>query len=444
VKNLCPTASISWPTIVPVRLTVWLKPVILWPMGNVLRLLRLFVLLRLATLLSIWAVLRLTGGLPGSLIVAGLLELASILFVWIPGLSRRLGERWYLAAALFLLITSESVGLMVTSSTGAWQALLASASPEYWAAVLAWRSESFFYLLVPVVLAAWAFERRGMLWASTWAVLTYLLGGLWLSSSEGALPTGYLTTLPVKFVILYSVSFLVAHLTTEQRRQHRDLEAAHAELKRHAVLTEQLATSRERNRLARELHDTLAHSLSGLSVQLQAADVLFDDDLARARQAVQAAHRTARGGLDEARRAIAALRASPLEDLGLVEALHRRLEALGERAGLETAWEVAGDWTGLNPVVEQAVYRVADEALLNAERHAAARRIEVDLKRLEGILTLTVHDDGQGFDAGHKPGPVDGHFGLAGMQERAGLAGGRLEISSGPQQGTTVRLLIEE
>jgi signal transduction histidine kinase len=413
-------------------------------MGNALRLLRLFVLLRLVSLLSIWAVLRLVGDLPASLIGVGILALVSILFVWIPGLERRLPQGWYLAVALFLLITSESLGLTVTSSSRLWQSLLGEANADYWTALLAWRGESFFYLLVPVVLAAWAFERRGMLWASSWAVLTYLLGGVWLWLSEGALPLGFLTTLPPKLVILYFVSFLVAYLTTAQRRQHADLMAAHARLKRQAALAEQLATSRERNRLARELHDTLAHSLSGLSVQLQAADVLFDDDPLTARQALRAAHSAARSGLAEARRAIAALRASPLEDLGLVEALHRRLEALGERAGVETGWHTAGNFSGLNPIVEQVVYRVADEALLNAERHAAARCIEVDLARADGQVSLLVRDDGQGFDVRRKPQPTDGHFGLAGMAERAELAGGRLEIDSQPGQGTAIRLLIAE
>lgn len=426
------------------RLTAWLRPGILWRMRDVLRLLRVFVLLRLASQAFTWIGLRLAGALPPALVWIAGLNLLSALFVWIPGLARRLTYRRYLALAFFLLITGQAAELTLTSSAHLWEGVLADVGQEYWSAVLAWRGESFFYLLVPVVLAAWTFGRRGALWASTWAVTIHVLGGLWLWLGEGALPVGYLVTLPPKVVLLYFVPFLVAHLATVQRRQHDELAAAHARLQRQAALVEQLAASRERNRLARELHDTLAHSLSGLSVQLQAAEVLFDDDPAAARRTLQAARRTARNGLDEARRAIAALRASPLEDLGLAEALRRRAAAVGERSGIETSCHIEGDLSRLDPTIEQTVYRVADEALLNAERHAAARQIAVRLMRREGRIELTVRDDGQGFDANRTPQPDDGHLGLIGMRERAALLGGRIAIDSGPGQGTTVRLTIEE
>lgn len=439
-----PRSLTRWPQRFTTCLTTWLGSVILWPMGNVLRLLRLFALLRLGSLFFAGLLVWWLGGLPEGYLWLAVLTLTPIVFVFLPGLPRRLPPGRYLAAALFLFITAQSIEITLSSSSLIWQSFLEQAGEEVWPALFAWRGESFFYLLVPVVLAAWAFGRRGMLWSATWAALTYILGGLWLWASDGTLPLGYLTTLPPKLVILYIVPFGVAHLATAQRRQHEELKAAHAQLQRQAALTEQLATSRERNRLARELHDTLAHSLSGLSVQLQAADVLFGDDPAAARQTLQQARRTVRSGLDEARRAIAALRASPLEDLGLAEALHRRLDALGERSGLETDWAVTGDLTGLNSAIEQTVYRVADEALLNAERHAAARKLAVQLARDDGRVTLTVHDDGHGFDPDRAPEPGPGHFGLAGMRERTELLGGELRIESRPGQGTTVRLTIGE
>jgi signal transduction histidine kinase len=413
-------------------------------MDDVLRLLRIYVLFRLAALIPTWAVLRLAGSLPQGLLWVAILALLSLLFVWIPGLSRRLPKGRFLSVALFLLITGQSAELTVTSSAQLWQGFLREVGQEYWPALFAWRGESFFYLLVPIVMAAWVYGRNGMLWAASWAVVTYVAGGFVLWLVEGALPLGYLTTLPPKVVILFFVPFLVSHLATIQRRQHAELKSAHARLQRQAVLTEQLATSRERNRLARELHDTLAHSLSGVSVQLQAADVLFDDDPTAARHTLQSAQKTVRNGLDEARRAIAALRASSVDDLGLVKALHRRLRTLGDRAGLETAWKVEGDLSDLDPVVEQTVYRVAEEALLNVERHAAAREIAVRLVRSHRRLTLTIHDDGQGFDVNETLEPIEGHFGIAGMRERAELLGGQLEIESEPGRGTRVRLTMEE
>jgi signal transduction histidine kinase len=111
---------------------------------------------------------------------------------------------------------------------------------------------------------------------------------------------------------------------------------------------------------------------------------------------------------------------------------------------MEMVWRVEGDWHDLNPVVEQTVYRVADEALLNVERHSAARRVEVSLMRDGGTVRLMVRDDGQGFAADGVPPEASGRFGLAGMGERAELVGGELEIESEPGRGTIVRLTVGE
>lgn len=417
---------------------------ILWDMGDVLRLLRLFGLLRLVQLFLVGLLMWGMGGLPTEqswLLVPILLPIG---FVLLPGLTNRLSQRRMLSISLFLFITCQSIELTASNSNQQWIAWLDRAGQEFWPILFAWRSESYFYLLVPVVLTAWAFGWRGTLWATNWAAAIYVVGGVWLWSADGALPLEMTLTVPAKLILLYLVPFAVAHLSATQRRQHDELESAHTRLQRQAALAEQLAASRERNRLARELHDTLAHSLSGLSVQLQAVDVLLDDDPAVAWQSLAIAQRTARSGLDETRRAIAALRASPLENLGLEEALRRRTTALGERAGLDTEWNVEGTLDDLDPVVEQAIYRIADEALLNCERHSAARRVAVRLARNREEVSLWITDDGQGFDPNELPSLSEGHYGLTGMQERAELVGGRLGIESAPLQGTTLHLCIKE
>jgi signal transduction histidine kinase len=410
-------------------------------MRDFLRLLRLITLVRLGNQLAVIAIV-LWHGKPGGYWWTVPIALLPTLFAWIPGLHKLLSRNGFLVTAIFLLITSLSFELTLTASPRLWHTFLAQVGAEIWPLLAAWRGELFFYMLPPVLLAAWAYEYRGVIWAATWALATYLLGAAWLVASGDGLPPGFVVGLPPKAILLYSVPALIAYLVREQRRQHVELELANARLRRQATLVEKLATSRERNRLARELHDTLAHSLSGLSVQLQALSTLLENDPGAARKALAHAQGTARGGLKEARRAITALRASPLEDLGLVEALHQHTQSVVERTGLELRWKAEGNYEGLDPSIEQAIYRVAEEALANVERHAAARRVTVELRRQDEKVTLSVHDDGQGFDP-HQP-RRDGHYGLAGMAERAALIGGHLEVTSEPGAGTWVHLTLEE
>ncbi|MBP7947745.1 MAG: sensor histidine kinase [Verrucomicrobia bacterium] len=198
---------------------------------------------------------------------------------------------------------------------------------------------------------------------------------------------------------------------------------------------EQLAASRERNRLARELHDTLAHTLSALAVQLEGASTLLDTEPETARTMIQQSTGIARNGLTEVRRAIQALRATPLEHLGLALALRGAAEAIAEQTGAELSLDLD---TGLvlNPEVEQTIFRIAEEALNNIARHASASRIEVRLSRdTAGAVTLSLGDNGRGFDPSTARA---GHFGLRGIQERVDGLGGTLVLTSQPGSGTNI------
>lgn len=226
-------------------------------------------------------------------------------------------------------------------------------------------------------------------------------------------------------------------LMRRQREQRQALAAANRQLAQYAATTAQLAVSQERNRLARDLHDTLAHSLSGVTVQLEAVQALWDVNADAARTMLDQATATTRSGLTEARRALQALRAKPLEDLGLVLAVSTLAESVAARTGLALDLHVPQHLDQLTPEVEQCIYRVAQEALTNVARHAGARSLRVALARDAGPLTLIVADDGRGFD----PAAVQGtQYGLKGLRERAALIGASLEVRSCPEQGTTVRL----
>jgi signal transduction histidine kinase len=180
--------------------------------------------------------------------------------------------------------------------------------------------------------------------------------------------------------------------------------------------------------------------LSGIAVQLEAVRAVWEDDPAQARGMVDQALESARGGLTGARRAIQALRASPLEELGLVAALELLGETINERSGIAVEMTV-GDTVGeLDPELENVVYRIADESLTNVSRHSEASLATVDLRRTGGKVRLVVTDDGNGFDP---EAPVtDGHVGINGMTERAHMVDGTLELSSVPGSGTTVRLEV--
>jgi two-component system NarL family sensor kinase len=139
------------------------------------------------------------------------------------------------------------------------------------------------------------------------------------------------------------------------------------------------------------------------------------------------------------------LRASPLEDLGLALALRNLVTSTAARAGLEPDLHIEPRLGSLSPDIEQAVYRIAQEALVNVVNHANAQHLTVQLGRFDARLTLTVSDDGSGFAAPHATDENNGRahrLGIQGMRERAELVGGRLEVESQPGQGTIVMFSV--
>jgi signal transduction histidine kinase len=297
------------------------------------------------------------------------------------------------------------------------------------------------WLAVPVMLAGWQYGRRG--WQAAMAALVVGMVGLGVLVANDAFSWGDFIAMSLgRLGVVALLSYIVMSLVEFLRAEHTALQAANRQLARRAVTSAQLAESRERNRLARELHDTLAHSLTGLSVQLQALERLLLHDPQAARSLLKEAQATVRSGIQESRRAIQALRATPLEDLGLSEALRQLCRRQSERMGVPFTCTVV-DLDALDPVTEQSIYRVAEAALANVEQHAAASAVAVSLTRVDAgkSLRLVIEDNGAGF----QPDAVGGeHFGLAGMSERAELIGATLSIRSTPGQGTRIELEMRE
>jgi signal transduction histidine kinase len=242
-------------------------------------------------------------------------------------------------------------------------------------------------------------------------------------------------------VIFPIVAFLVVRVVGGQKIEREALTEKNTQLTRYATAVERLTISHERNRLAREMHDTLAHTLSAVAVQLEALNKQLDRDPDSAKHTVLQLRDLTRDGLQEARRALHALRASPLEDLGLTLAMRQIVDSVRERSGLHITLDMLYELDGLPPEVEQGIYRITEEALNNTARHANAQCVTVSLLREPAGLRLTITDDGFGFD----PATVclDDHYGLVGMRERALLCNGHLDIISTPATGTTVRLTVD-
>jgi len=203
----------------------------------------------------------------------------------------------------------------------------------------------------------------------------------------------------------------------------------------------ELAVTEERNRLAREIHDTLAQSLTGIVLQAQAVEDLLAGDPAQAQAELQSLQHLARAALEEARRSVWGLRPPVLEEATLAEALERLLRELCDQTGLSGRFATNGRPRPLTPTIDAGVYRIAQEALTNVRRHAHARVAVVQLRFEPGELALIVQDDGRGIDPGQTP-PPDGGFGLTSMQERARLMGGTMALESEPGRGTRVEVRV--
>ncbi len=294
-------------------------------------------------------------------------------------------------------------------------------------------------LLIVLILIVWQYG---------WRYVIVFSGGIAVFSLGLHLyffrPGGPSLLPPVFVLVIQTITFLVVGyfidvLVQQLRQQNESLEHANAQLLDHAATLEELTISRERNRMARELHDTLAHTLSALSVQLETVKAYWEVDPAVVQPMLDKALTATRSGLQETRRALKSLRASPLDDLGLALALRQLATETAQRANLQLDLSVPEHLPSLTPAVEQCIYRVTQEATANVIHHANARRLMVHLA-FNGEVSLRVSDDGCGFDP--QEAESAGHFGLSGMRERAQLVGGDLSISSQPGEGTTIQLTI--
>ena len=274
-----------------------------------------------------------------------------------------------------------------------------------------------------------------------------MLRGLWLFVSIGTCFTVHFTLLSrpgMDFFLEAIFTIVCVQMVVATERSHAEahrialrLAEANSALAAHALQAEELAAARERSRLAREIHDLIGHHLTVVRVQLEAALSLHDSQPGKALEAVRNARECAGEGLREIRNSVESLRAGPLENRSLCEAL-LTLITESERAGQNVRVVVSGQARPLGRAAALTLFRASQEALTNARKHAPSARVTLELKfdAADGVV-LKVSDDGPGPPAGFSPG-----FGLTGLRERAALIGGSLRLGQQTDPGFSFTLSV--
>jgi signal transduction histidine kinase len=371
-----------------------------------------------------------------SLLEPGLL----FLYLWIPALPRLLksvylpiGIVWAAAGPIidpyFSLMNLHAGEIM---------------APSVLTQVALWRQ--IILLLIPLVVISWQYTIREI---ALFCVLT-TAANIVLLSRIVPFPTMISSSLLgiafAQMVIFFLVGHLIEKMMTVQREQRQHLTKANERLAQSAFALEQLTISRERIRMARELHDLLAHTLSGVAVEMEGARAMLRLDPERANSLLNHSLQAVREGLTETRRALKELRTKALDDLGLALAVQALVESYASRFDLQIFQDIEPAVNDFPLEVQQCVYRIAQEALANVATHAQAKNVHVILKVEQAQLLLSVLDDGCGFHVNQSI--AEGHYGLLGMRERTEMVGGCLQIESQPGKGTQItfsyRIHIEE
>jgi signal transduction histidine kinase len=225
---------------------------------------------------------------------------------------------------------------------------------------------------------------------------------------------------------------------SEGERLAERLEDANQRLRKYALQVEELAISKERNRLAREIHDGLGHYLTTINMQIRAAQAVLDKDPQRASETLQKAQSLTQQALTDVRGSVSALRADPAESLPLSEMIAETAKSC-EVSGIITEFKTLGTPREISPQAHLTLYRAVQEGVNNICKHAQANHAWITLDyRNEKLVRLTVQDNGKGSTT------TDGGFGLLGLRERVQLLNGEFHISSADGQGLTLEIKVPE
>jgi signal transduction histidine kinase len=272
------------------------------------------------------------------------------------------------------------------------------------------------YLTVPLCLSIYII-----------LVMPFLLRGRWIDA--------------IALALIYGTGIVFVAVFTRVAASERDARNALAEanqlLRDHASQVEELATTKERNRLAREIHDSVGHYLTVVNVQIGAARTVLDQNRSRALEHLSKAQSLTQEGLAEVRHSVAALRASPTESRPLPEALTALVDQW-RAAGLNANFRLFGTVRTLTPQTNLTLYRAGQEALTNVAKHANATAVDVRLNYGDDRIRLTIKDNGVGASES------EGGFGLLGIRERVQLLNGSVRVTTGAGKGFILEVEVPE
>jgi signal transduction histidine kinase len=352
------------------------------------------------------------------------LLLTAVLLLWHWGglrLAYRGGEYWYERAGIRLVILLGDIVLWF---------VLVNLSSAYYLVLFGLFPQIYRHLPIRYAVPASAFLTVTIIYlqlAGTEAGFSLANPAFWLFLLLGLL--GIVLGIWVSSIIVQS---------SRRRELIEQLEAAQAEL---AAAERRAGVLEERQRLAREIHDTLAQGFTSIVMHLEAAEGALPDDLDTLQKHLDRARSTARTNLKQARRVVENLRPEVLEEFSLPDAIERTAARWREETGITLTTTITGTPIALHRDIEKTLLRAVQESLNNILRHAQASAVQLTLSYMEDVVMLDVQDNGAGFDE-KGPAPTEGGYGLQAMRERAELCGGSVTVESDPGEGTTVVVSI--
>jgi signal transduction histidine kinase len=300
------------------------------------------------------------------------------------------------------------------------------------------------YTFLAFALYPQVFVWLDLRWAVPAAIVLTAVFALAAVGSEHLTDTSVLLSFVGPAVVALVVALFIDAISSQSAGRQEMIEELESTREALAAASRTAGVLEERQRLAREIHDTVAQDLASIVTQLEAAEQALPAGADDARRHVAFARTSAREGLAEVRRSVHALRPSPLEDASLADAVRRVTGRWSTETGVAVRTSVDGPVRALSAEVEVGLLRVAQEALTNVARHAGASSTLVSLTYGVDSVALTVADDGVGLPSELPAGrsPEGEGFGLAGMRERVEGLGGVLTVAGPAGEGTTVRAVV--
>jgi signal transduction histidine kinase len=298
---------------------------------------------------------------------------------------------------------------------------------------------SILYVCLTIQAASYFSARKGFVWIAIFSLL--MLAALMIA--QGLKAGALFFPVPVAGCILTGLYIMAARKALDEKNKSQallaELQIAYKKLEDYAKHAEIFAAEEERNRLARELHDSVTQKLFSMTLTAEAARMLYDKEPAGVVELLRRLQELSRGSLDEMRTLLKKLRPKTVSHEGLIPALKRHIRERKERDGLSVDLDIDGN-TSLSPEMREPLFRIVQEALNNVVKHSGANSASIVLRQGEESLSLRIEDRGRGFNQAVTEHDA-AHLGLSSMRERVTLMGGKFSIESEPGQGT--RIFVE-